>query len=63
MKLKKAVALLCTAGMLIGMLSGCGNSDGGSSNTQSQTGGHPVLVQVPAKAPPELLMAKLSRSA
>ena len=39
MKLKKAVALLCTAGMLMGMLSGCGNSDSGSSNTQSQTGG------------------------
>lgn len=39
MKLKKAIALLCTAGMLMGMLSGCGNSDSGGSNTQSQTGG------------------------
>ena len=39
MKLKKAVALLCTAGMLMGLLSGCGNSDGGSSNTQNGAGG------------------------
>ena len=63
MKMKKAVALLCTAGILMGMLSGCGNSDSDSSNTQSQTGGHPALVQVTVKAPPELLMAKLNRSA
>lgn len=32
MKLKKAVALLCTAGMLIGMLSGCGSSNVDSSS-------------------------------
>lgn len=36
MKFKKAVALLCTAGMLMGMLSGCGNSDSGSTNTPNQ---------------------------
>ena len=36
MKLKKAVALLCTTGMLLGMLSGCGNSDSGSANTPNQ---------------------------
>ena len=35
MKLKKAVALLCTVGMLTGMLSGCGNSDSGSVSTTS----------------------------
>ena len=39
MKLKKAVALLCTTGMLLGMLSGCGNSDSGSAGTQNEAGG------------------------
>lgn len=32
MKLKKAVALLCTTGMLMGMLSGCGDSGSGSTS-------------------------------
>ncbi len=38
MKLKKAVALLCTTGMLMGVLSGCGGSDAGSaSSTTTQS--------------------------
>ena len=35
MKLKKAIALFCTASMLMGMLSGCGNSASGSASTPS----------------------------
>lgn len=37
MKLKKAVALLCTTGMLMGMLSGCGDSGSGSTSTPSSS--------------------------
>ena len=39
MKLKKAVALLCAAGMLMGMLSGCGSGDKGSSDQSAAVTG------------------------
>lgn len=40
MKLKKAVALLCTAGMLMGMLTGCSNSDSGNTAPDSENSGN-----------------------